>query len=209
MSKGRSGRRIANRTQENIEAVRQALERNQGRISARRNGLGVSPSSFCRIIKKDLRWYPYKMIRRHNLTDGDYERHFRFCQWFLHQCNNRRFLVNFVIGAVDGFTLNGAVNNHNERMYASENQPSDFHYNVKNSRQNLTVWAGLCGNGDMLNPFFLGGNWRGDTFDDSVISKSIPWKSISTFVVGSGWVPLPWIIGSLCKTKPNFLEKEF
>ena len=62
------------------------------------NGLGISPSSFYQIIKKDLRWHPYKMIRCHNLKNGDYDRRSRFCQWFLHQCNNRRFLLNFVIG---------------------------------------------------------------------------------------------------------------
>ena len=76
MNKGRSGRRITTRK------YRSSTEKNQGRISARRNGLGISPSSFCRIIKKDLRWYPYKMIRRQNLKDGDYERHSRFVSGF-------------------------------------------------------------------------------------------------------------------------------
>ena len=80
MNKERSGRRITTKNskilkrygkhpkkmQQNIEAVRQASEKNEGRISARRNGLGISPSSFCRIIK-DLRWYPYRMIRRLDL----------------------------------------------------------------------------------------------------------------------------------------------
>ena len=97
-----SGRRITTRTQK-------ALEINQGRIGARRNGLGISASSFCRIINKDLRWYPYKMIRRHNLKDGDYEERPRFFQCFLHQCNNRRFLANFAIGGEAGFDLNGTV----------------------------------------------------------------------------------------------------
>ena len=54
VNKGRSGRIITTRTQENVEVVRQASEKNQGRISARRNELGVLPSSFCRVIKKDL-----------------------------------------------------------------------------------------------------------------------------------------------------------
>ena len=67
MNKGRSARRITTRAQQNIETVWQALEKNQGKISVRRNGLGTSPSSFCRIIKKDLRCYPYRMIRRHDL----------------------------------------------------------------------------------------------------------------------------------------------
>ena len=67
------------------------------------------------------------MIRRHNLKDGDCERCSRFCQWFLHQCNNQRSLANFVSGEEAGFALNGAVNNHNVRMYAPANHPLDFH----------------------------------------------------------------------------------
>ena len=78
MNKGRSGRRITTRTQENFELVWQALERNQERTSARRDGLGISPSLF---------WYPYKMVRCHNLKVGDNERCSHFCQWLLHQCN--------------------------------------------------------------------------------------------------------------------------
>ena len=62
------------------------------------NRLGISPFFFYQIIKKDLRWHPYKMIRRHNLKNGDYDRRFLSCQCFLHQSNNRRFLSNFVIG---------------------------------------------------------------------------------------------------------------
>ena len=80
MNKGRSERRVTTRTKENTETVQKALEQNQERISARRNGLQILPSSFCRTIKKVLRWYPYKMIRRHNLKDGDYEGHTHFCQ---------------------------------------------------------------------------------------------------------------------------------
>ena len=71
MNKGRSGRRISKRTQENIQVLRQALESNQGRTNARRHRLGISTSSCCRIIQKDLRWYPYKMIRRYNLKNND------------------------------------------------------------------------------------------------------------------------------------------
>ena len=55
------------------------------------------------------------MIRPHNLKDCDYERRSRFCQWFLHQYKNRRFLANFAIGGKARFALNDAVNNHNVR----------------------------------------------------------------------------------------------
>ena len=61
-------------------------------------------------------------------------------------------------------TLNGAVNDHNIRMYAPANQPPDFLYNVNDRCQKLTVWVGLYGNGDMLGPFFFDGNVNGQSY---------------------------------------------
>ena len=61
------------------------------------------------------------MIRRENLKYDEYQRRSRICQWFLHQCNNRRFLGNFAIGDEAGFALNDAVINDNVRMYARAN----------------------------------------------------------------------------------------
>ena len=118
------------------------------------------------------------MIRRRNLKDGDYERRFHFCQWFLHQCNNRRFLENFVIGDEIGFALNGAVNNQNVRMYSPANQVQDFHYHFNDSRQKLTLWVGLCGNGDMLGPFFFDGNVNGQSYSNILNDEVIPLMAV-------------------------------
>ena len=161
---GRSGRRTTTRTQENIRAVWQVLKRNQGRISVRRNGLEILPMLFCRILKKDLRWYPYKLIRCQNLNDGDYERCLRFCQWFLYQCHNLRFLANFVIGDEAGFALNSAVNNHNAQMYEPANQAPDCHDNINDSCQKLTAWVELCGNGNILGPLCFERNVDGQSY---------------------------------------------
>ena len=98
------------------------------------------------------------MIRRHNLKDIDCERHFCFCQWFLDQCSNQRFLANFLISDETGCALNGAVNNHNVRMYASANQLPDFHYNVDDGCQKLTDLVRLCGSGNLLGPFLFDKN---------------------------------------------------
>ena len=106
------------------------------------------------------------MIRFHNLQNGDYDKH---CLWFLHQCNSRIFSANFVSGDKTGFALNGAVNNHNVRMYAPANQPPDFHFNVSDSWQKFTVWVGLCGNADMLRPCFFNGNINGKSYLNKVL----------------------------------------
>ena len=46
------------------------------------------------------------------------------------------------------FALNGALNNRNVRMYVPANQTPDFHCNVNDSPQKLTVLVGLYGNGN-------------------------------------------------------------
>ena len=64
LNKGRSGRQKTIRTADNIQAVERALQINP-RISARRNGLGLTKTTFNCITKKDLRWHPFKMLIRH------------------------------------------------------------------------------------------------------------------------------------------------
>ena len=58
------------RTLENINLVLQSLEEN-GQRSSRRNGLGLSRCTFNRIVKIDLKFHPYVLIRRQALKQGD------------------------------------------------------------------------------------------------------------------------------------------
>ena len=85
------------------------------RISARRNGLGLSSATFNRITRLDLQMHPYQMVKRQQLHEADYERRVNFCQWLIHQ--NPRFLDNVVIGDESGFSLNARVNTHNIQEY--------------------------------------------------------------------------------------------
>ena len=75
LNKGRSGHRRTARSAANIEAVRNAIEEanEEGipggmRITCRRNGLGLSSATFNRITRLDLRFHPYQMIKRHQLS---------------------------------------------------------------------------------------------------------------------------------------------
>ena len=73
LNQNRSGRRRTARTQENIEAVRNAIQNPQqlGQlVSARRNGLGLTSETFNGITRLDLRFQPYQMIKRHTITSG-------------------------------------------------------------------------------------------------------------------------------------------
>jgi hypothetical protein len=55
-NKGRSGHMRTARTRENINFVRQSLEENR-RCSTRRNSLGLSRSTFHRIVKNDIKFH--------------------------------------------------------------------------------------------------------------------------------------------------------
>ena len=82
LNKGRSGRTRTARTAENIELVRQSLTENRQR-SSRRNGLGLSLRTFQRIVKFDLKFHPYVLIRRQKLRDGDPAQRLAFCNQFV------------------------------------------------------------------------------------------------------------------------------
>ena len=78
LNKGWSGRRRTASTDANIRAMQELLYRNPN-VSVRRNSLGIAPSTFNNIVRLDIQWYTYKMIRRHQLLSllqifpGDYD----------------------------------------------------------------------------------------------------------------------------------------
>ncbi|KAF2358563.1 Protein of unknown function DUF4817 [Trinorchestia longiramus] len=72
LNKGCSGRRKTVITEENTEMVRTIIQENET-VSCRKNNSHLSKSSFNPIVKRDLKWYPYKMHLRHQLTDNDYK----------------------------------------------------------------------------------------------------------------------------------------
>ena len=63
-------------------------------------------------------------------------------------------------------------------MYAPPNQPPYFNYNFNDSRQKLVVWVGLCGNGDMLGPFFFDENDNGQSYSNLFNEEVIPLMTV-------------------------------
>lgn len=170
---GNSGRLRTARTPENVELVRQTLEENP-EISARRNGLGLSRSTFNKITLLDLNYHPYRMVIRHKIEDFDYHRRRVFCQWFYDRFQEENFAQKIVIGDEATFSMNGRVNTHNLVRYAPKGQPPDFHYDVPHTREKVTVWAALCGNGHILGPHFFDGNVNGERYLNMIDELVIP-----------------------------------
>jgi hypothetical protein len=162
LNKGHSGRQITVTTERNIQLVRQVLEENPS-ASVRRNDTELSRSSFHRIVRKELKFYPYKMEIKHQLLDADLPRRVRFAEWFLER--PERFAELLVVGDEAGFCMNGMVNRQNCRHYSPKNHPPENNiYEKSMNREKLSLWAGLCGNGAFIGPIFFDGNLNGEGY---------------------------------------------
>ena len=147
LNKNRTGRKKTARTRENINLVLEHLLEDS-KISARRNGLDLSKDTFQRIglVKYDLEWKPYKRPVRHELLQADYPRWLHFANWFMQR--NERFVEGIVIGDEAAFHMNGRT-----IMFASmypDTHPPDFHNDLRMSREKVSVWIGICGNGSLV-----------------------------------------------------------
>ena len=111
---------------------------------------------------------------RFQLKEGDFPRRIRFAEWLLGQNRNRAFLPSLIIGDEAGFSMNGEVNTQNVRSYAHRGENPDFHYDRNECRTNVMVWAGLCGNGTMIGPFFFNGSVNGESYLEMLNEKVLP-----------------------------------
>ena len=100
-----SGRPRTARSAANIQNVRRSLQGN-GVTSARRRGLGLSRSSFSRIVHQKLRYHPHVLVRHQALRPQDPALRLAFCQWFLQMSNeNPAFLNNLITSDEATFSL--------------------------------------------------------------------------------------------------------
>ena len=160
LNKGNSGRRRTTRTAENIDAVRDLLQENP-HMSARRNPIPISRASFNRITRQDIKWHPYRMHVRHELLPADFARRLRFSVWLNERCRRENFLDSFLIGDEASFVMNGEVNTQSVRQYAPKGHPPAFNFERSHSREHVTGWAALCGNGMIFGPYFFKQNVNG------------------------------------------------
>ena len=108
------GQLSTQRTEGNIEWVRQLIEENP-HWYVRRNGTGLSQSSLHRILKNDIKAHPYKNKIKHQLLEPDFARRMTFCNWLLD--HGPRFIDTIVVTDEDAFSMNGRVNTQNTRHW--------------------------------------------------------------------------------------------
>ena len=160
LNKGRSGRPRTGRTAENVELVRESLLDN-GNRSCRRNGLGLSRSTFQRIVHFDIKFHPYVIIRRQKIRHGDPAQRLAFCNRLLNTvAENPDFLDKLIVSDEAVFSLNSEINSRNVRKYAArgDGHPHDHYVGHMQGAQQVMVWAGLTRQGVVLGPHFTRAN---------------------------------------------------
>ena len=109
--KGKSGRKITVRTPENINSVENLLESEKDRTpdqpgsSCRRNTLDISKTSFNRIVKKDLGWKPYKIVRRQKITPANAGMRLQMARYLVSK--PKRYFENLIVSDEAWFTMVG------------------------------------------------------------------------------------------------------
>ena len=148
-----SGHKRTARTPENIEAVRVAVTADRPKdlfdpsvVSSRRNGLGITSSTFGRIVKDDLKLHCYKLERRFEMYPGDKERRLAFARRIIVLSDQQ--LLNMAFSDEAYFSLDGEVNSQNYRRYAPKGErPAGFIHTTNKFPKKVMVFLGLHSSG--------------------------------------------------------------
>ena len=79
-----------------------------------------------------------------------------------------------IIGDEAGFSMNARVNSQNVREYVPWGQQPYFDYAIPESRERLTVWVGLCGNGELIGPVFFDRSVSGQSYLQMLNEEVLP-----------------------------------
>ena len=150
------------RTQEMIKKVENLIQdRPNISVSAGALELDISPSSFYRTIK-ELGFRPFKPCAAIDLSDDDFDRRQEFCESMIDRINAEPGILDKIIWSDESeFKLNGTINRHNCRYWASTNS----HELIPRSQyaDGVMVWCGITSSG-IIGPYFFEGNVTGTSY---------------------------------------------
>lgn len=162
LCKGKSsGRpRVSN---EDVERIRQSFTRSPQK-STRRAGreLNIPSTSVWRVLRRRLRFKPYRIQLLQALHEGDKVRRVQFCEFIQSQMtdddeeNDDRDLVSRIVFSDEAtFHLSGKVNRHNVRIWGTE-QPHQIVQHERDSPK-VNVFCAISRN-KVYGPFFFAEN---------------------------------------------------
>ena len=184
-----SGRSKSSTSDQNKQRVKVVMDRDRvkrlgdnqvsPRSSGRRNALALDKSAWWRLAK-ELRYHPYKPVKRHELQAGDLPRRLAFCQWLVQLADDE--LLKIVTSDEASFLLNGHVNFQNVRCYAplkssdpiNGGRPDHFAVDHPTFSQKLMVFCGMKRDGTFCLKFFRNENLTGATYHRLLQYHALP-----------------------------------
>ena len=172
LDKERSGRRSL--VDERIDSVKQAVEQTSTcdysttsirQISA---SSSIPTSSVHRILKQNLKMWPYKISLVQELKAGDPEKRLLFREWLL---NNESDLPNILWSDECNFYLNGNLNRHNCRIWSTTN-PHKTTTTALHS-PHICVWMGFSSRFG-LRPYFFDGTVNAQNYLEMIMDHMVP-----------------------------------
>ena len=149
----KTGRPKLIRTEVQINRVATDVANNSNTSIRRRSlQLGITRSSLQRILKKDLKLFPYKIQLCQELLPTDAEKRLAYAKSFLDLCKIDSFTESVIFSDEAHFHLSGCVNRHNSRIWSHEN-PHQIQERPLHSPR-VTVWCGISA-GFLLGPYFF------------------------------------------------------
>ena len=161
-----SGRRKTVSTPANAAAVRALCAHDADKemdlphspvSSCRRNVLGISKSSFNRLVQQE-KLHPYKILKSHKLEAQDYPRRLQMCHYLVNL--TPQDLASFCFSDEAQFDLDGTVNSQNVRRYVPrkgtlpagqrQGRPAHFRQQKTNFPQKVMVFLGVKGDGSLF-----------------------------------------------------------
>ena len=149
----RSGRPRLSGSRENLDRLHQSLvEDPHLSVRARARETGIPRESVRRLLRNDLQANPLRPKILQLLSEEDKAMRLVFCDEMSTILeNDATFLDQLVFTDEANFHLNGAVNRHNCRYWATENP--NFIISEPLHSPHTTVWAGVWAGG-FIGPFF-------------------------------------------------------
>ena len=161
------------RTPEKIEEVRESVTKSPGASLRRRSlKLGIPKTTTARILKDDLKMFPYRITTHHLLSNDDVTRRLAMCKWFSTKMEEEPDWINNVWFSDEAhFHLNGAVNNHNNRFWGTERPDQVAPKNLKGPK--VTAWCALNAKYGVIGPYWFEENGRTVTVNAARYRKLI------------------------------------
>lgn len=172
LRKGKSSGRPAT-SDAQVELVRATVV-NTPRISTRKTGmeLQMPHSTVWKIMRKNLKMFPYKLQLLQSLNDGDKVIRFEFCGNLMELQEEDGFYERLIFGDESTFHISGKVNKHNVRIWGTENPRASIEH-VRDSPK-LNVFCAISKK-KVYGPFyFQEATVRGNVYLDMLTEWLMP-----------------------------------